>query len=319
MWKVILRRFLLMIPQIIILSLMVFLLAKAMPGDPFSGMIGPNTDPKQIEALRKAAGLDDPWWQQYIHWVTNALHGDFGMSYSLKQPVTKIIGDRIMNTLWLSLFATILTYALAIPMSIIAAKAEGSWKDRALLIYNSITFGIPAYVIYLFMIFIFGFQLGWFPTGGTVSPTANGFIEVFFSKIYHMILPAVSMAILGTTGIFTYLRSGILDEQTQDYVRTARAKGVLEKNIFTKHILRNASLPIAANFGFVITGLLGGAIFAETIFGYPGLGQLFIISITSRDYTVITALILFNGFLALLGAMLSDIIMVAVDPRIRIQ
>lgn len=146
-----------------------------------------------------------------------------------------------------------------------------------------------------------------------------GTIPVFLSKIYHMILPAFSLAVFGTVGIFTYFRSGILDEQTQDYVRTARAKGVKERVIFRRHILRNASLPIASNFGFVITGLLGGAIFAETIFGYPGLGQLFITSITGRDYSMITALILLNGFLGLLGALLSDIIMAMVDPRIRIQ
>lgn len=150
-------------------------------------------------------------------------------------------------------------------------------------------------------------------------PDAMGIIPVFFSKIYHMILPAFSLAVFGTVGIFTYFRSGILDEQTQDYVRTARAKGVKEKVIFRRHILRNASLPIASNFGFVITGLLGGAIFAETIFGYPGLGQLFITSISGRDYSMITALILLNGFLGLLGALLSDIIMAMVDPRIRIQ
>lgn len=319
MWKVIIRRILLMIPQLFILSVLVFLFAKLMPGDPFSGLIGANTDPKEIEALRKAAGFYDPWWQQYIRWIGNAFHGDLGMSYNLHMPVTTVIGQRIGNTFWLSLFSVILTYLLAIPMSISAAKNEGKWKDRIWLTYNSITYGIPAYVVYLIIIFIFGFTLGWFPTGGSVSPEATGFFGVFFSRIYHMILPAFSMAILGTVGIFTYFRSGILDEGTQDYVRTARAKGVKEKHIFTRHILRNASLPIAANFGFVITGLLGGAIFAETIFGYPGLGQLFIESINGRDYSLITSLILFNGFLALVGALLSDIIMAIVDPRIRIQ
>lgn len=319
MWKVIMRRLLMMIPQLIILSVLIFLLAKAMPGDPFSGLIGPKTDPKQIEALREAAGLNDPWWQQYVHWIVNAWHGDFGMSYTMHMPVSTLIGSRMVNTFWLSLLAVILTYLIAIPMAIFAAKNEGNWKDQALLIYNSITFGIPAYVIYLFAIFVFGFVLGWFPTGGTVSPEASGWVAELGSRIYHMILPAVTMALLGTTGIFTYLRSGILDEQNQDYVKTARAKGVGENALFIRHIFRNALLPIAANFGFVITGLLGGAIFAETIFGYPGLGQLFITAITSRDYSVITALVLLNGILALIGGMLSDIIMAIVDPRIRIE
>lgn len=319
MWKVIIRRVILMIPQLILLSMLIFLLAKLMPGDPFSGMIGPQTDAHELEALRKAAGLDDPWWQQYVRWIGNAFHGDLGMSYNMHLPVATVIGQRAVNTFWLSLLSVILTYLFAVPMSIVAAKNEGKWQDRLWLTYNSITFGIPPYVVYLLMIFIFGFVLGWFPTGGTVSPNASGFVAVFFSKIYHMILPAFCMALFGTVGIFTYFRSGILDEETQDYVRTARAKGVKEKSIFTRHILRNASLPIAANFGFVITGLLGGAIFAETIFGYPGLGQLFIQSITGRDYSIITALVLLNGFLGLMGALLSDIIMAVVDPRIRIQ
>lgn len=319
MWKVIIRRILLMIPQLFILSILVFFFAKLMPGDPFSGLIGPHTDPHEVEALRRAAGLYDPWWEQYLRWLGNAIHGNLGMSYNLKEPVMTVIGHRAVNTFWMSLLSVILTYLFAIPMSIVAARNEGKWQDQLWLTYNSITFGIPPYVFYLLIIFIFGYSLNWFPTGGTVSPNAMGTIPVFFSKIYHMILPAFSLAVFGTVGIFTYFRSGILDEQTQDYVRTARAKGVKEKVIFRRHILRNASLPIASNFGFVITGLLGGAIFSETIFGYPGLGQLFITSITGRDYSMITALILLNGFLGLLGALLSDIIMAMVDPRIRIQ
>jgi peptide/nickel transport system permease protein len=319
MWKVILRRVLLMIPQLIILSILVFLFAKLMPGDPFSGMIGPQTDPKAIEELRQAAGLNDPWWTQYLRWVGKALHGDLGMSFSLHMPVATVIGQRAVNTFWLSLLSVILTYLLAIPMAITAAKHEGKWQDRLWLTYNSIVYGIPTFVIYLLMIVTFGYVLGWFPTSGSVSPDASGFFPELISHIYHMILPAVSIALFSTVGTFTYLRSGILDEETQDYVRTARAKGVKEKYIFTRHIIRNASLPIAAQFGFVITGLLGGAIIAEQIFGYPGLGQLFISAITGRDYTIITALILLNGFLALMGALLSDIIMAIVDPRIRIQ
>lgn len=319
MWKVIVRRVLLMIPQLIILSMLVFLFAKMMPGDPFSGLISPHTDAHEIAALRQAAGLNDPWWQQYIRWIGNALHGDLGVSYNLKAPVTTIIGQRAVNTFWLSLLSVVIQYLVAVPMALTAARHEGKWSDQLWLTYNSITYGIPAYVVYLLVIFIFGYVLGWFPTGGTVSPNAVGFFDTLFSHIYHMILPAATMAVLSTTGIFTYLRSGILDQQTQDYVKTARAKGVKEKYIFRRHILRNASLPIAAQFGFVITGLLGGSIYAEQIFSYPGLGQLFIQSITGRDYSLITALILLTGFLGLLGALLSDIIMAIVDPRIRIE
>ncbi|URZ87910.1 ABC transporter permease [Floricoccus penangensis] len=319
MWKTVLKRVLMMIPQMFLLSVIVFLLAKAMPGDPFSGLIAPGTDPAQIERLRELAGLNDPWWQQYLRWMGNALHGDFGVSFVLKQPVSRVMGDRIGNTLWLSLMTTIILYIVGIWMGMVAARNEGKWQDKVLLIYNSITYGIPPFIIYLFAIFIFGYTLRWFPTGGTVDVNASGFFGVLFSKIYHMILPAVTMALLGTVTIFTYIRTGILDEQVQDYVRTARAKGVSENVIFKKHILRNALLPIAANLGFTITGLLSGAIFAETIFGYPGIGQLFTSSIVQRDYPMLTTLILFSGILALIGSLLSDIIMAWVDPRIRID
>ncbi len=147
----------------------------------------------------------------------------------------------------------------------------------------------------------------------------SGTLTYYWNKIYHLLLPAMTAAILGTTGIIQYLRSEIIDAKTQDYVKTARSKGIPIRRIYTRHIFRNSVLPIAAFLGFTITGLLGGSIFIETIYGYPGMGELFISSITSRDYSVITALIMLYGFLALLGSLLSDIIMSIVDPRIRID
>ncbi|MCT0054872.1 ABC transporter permease, partial [Lactococcus lactis] len=146
MWKVIIRRVLLMIPQLFILSILVFFFAKLMPGDPFSGLIGPHTDPHEVEALRRAAGLYDPWWEQYLRWLGHAIHGNLGMSYNLHEPVTTVIGQRAVNTFWMSLLSVILTYLIAIPMSIVAARNEGKWQDQLWLTYNSITFGIPPYV-----------------------------------------------------------------------------------------------------------------------------------------------------------------------------
>lgn len=319
MWKTILRRLLIMIPQLFLVSVLVFVLAKMMPGDPFSGKIGPNTDPHQLAALRKAAGLDDPWTTQYVRWIGNALHGDFGNSFQLKEPVARVIGDRLGNTVWLSLLALVLTYVVAIGMALVAARRENSKTDRFLVAYNSLIYSLPAYLFYLFAIFVFGYTLGWFPTSGTVSPEASGAVGVFFSRLYHMILPAGVVALISTTGTFTYLRSGILDEAKQEYVKLARAKGVPEKTIFSKHILRNAFLPIASMMGYAITGIFGGMIIAETIFSFPGVGSLFIQSVLQRDYPIVTTLVLFNGILAVVGGLLSDIIMSIVDPRIRIS
>lgn len=319
MWKTILRRILLMIPQIIILSILVFVLAKAMPGDPFTDKVTPQTSPSQIEALKKAAGLFDPWYVQYFRWVKNIFHGDFGISYQFKPPVLNLIASRAANTLWLSLATVILSYVIAIPLGVIAGRHENSKKDKAIQIYNYISYAIPAFVFYLLGLWLFGYVLGWFPTSGSVSVSAGGGLNYVFSRIYHMILPALLMSLLSTTSVVQYLRSEIIDSKNQDYVKTARAKGVPEKKVFNRHILRNSLLPIAAFAGYSITGLLGGSIFVETVFAYPGMGLLFVDSITNRDYSVITVLVLLYGILNLLGTLLSDIILSIVDPRIRIE
>ncbi|WP_438449913.1 oligopeptide ABC transporter permease [Lactobacillus kitasatonis] len=319
MWKTILRRLLIMIPQLIILSLLVFLLAKMMPGDPFSGSINPNTDPKQIEALRRAAGLYDPWYVQYCRWVGNLFHGDLGTSYIQHVPVVSLIADRANNTFWLSLLTTILTYSIAIPLGITAGRHQDEWQDTGVQIFNYITLATPGFVFYILGLWLFGFTLGWFPISGSVSANASGFWGVLGSRLYHMIFPAILYALIATTGTVQYLRTGIVDNKVEDYVRTARSKGVPENVVFHKHILRNSLLPIAAFLGNTITGLLSGSMIIESVFSYPGMGKLFLDSISQRDYTTLTALILIFGVLTLIGNLLSDIIMSIIDPRIRIQ
>lgn len=320
MWKTILRRVLLMIPQIIILSLFVFLMAKAMPGDPFTGLITPDTDPAVIEALKEAAGLNNPWYVQYWDWVTNALQGDFGKSYTYKIQVSEIIGQRVGNTIWLSIVSLIFTYLIAIPLGMYAGRYNGSWGDKAISFYNYFSFAIPTFVFALLLIWIFGFTLDWFPTRGTVeSGLESGTFAYVWDRFYHLILPALSYALLATTSTIQYLRTGVIDAKQEDYVKTARSKGVPEKRVYSKHIFRNSILPIASFVGYDITGLIGGSIFIERIFSFPGMGRLFIDSLGARDYSVITALILLFGLTALFGTLLSDIIMSIVDPRIRIE
>ncbi len=320
MWKTILRRLLLMIPQVIILSLLIFVLAKMMPGDPFTGLIDPSTDPARLEELRQAAGFYDPWYIQYFRWMNNALHGDFGISYMYKYEVTTVIGQRIGNTVRLSVISVILTYALAIPLGLYAGRYQNSWFDKAVVVYNFISFAIPTFVLALLMVYIFGFKLGWFPTSGSVSINAvPGTFGYFMSQLYHVSLPAIVQALLGTAVTIQYLRSEVIDAKQMDYVRTARSKGVPTGKIFHRHIFRNASLPIASTLGYEITGLVAGSVMIEQIFSYPGIGNLFISSINQRDYSVITALILLFGLATLIGTLLSDIIMSIVDPRIRVQ
>lgn len=319
MWKTVLRRFMIMIPQLILLSILVFFLAKLMPGDPFTGMINPNNDPREIAKLRQEYGLNDPAWVQYCRWVGNMFHGDLGQSYIQHVPVASLIWDRAVNTFWLSLLTTILTYSIAIPMGISAGRHQDEWQDSAIRLFNYFTFSVPGFVFYILALWLFGFTLGWFPISGSVSANASGFWGVLGSRLYHMILPAILYAAITTTSIVQYLRTGIVDNKVEDYVRTARSKGVPENVVFHKHILRNSLLPIAAFLGNTITGLLSGSMIIETVFSYPGMGKLFLDSIGQRDYTTLTALIMLFGILTLLGNLLSDIIMSIVDPRIRVK
>ncbi|WP_394188697.1 oligopeptide ABC transporter permease [Paenisporosarcina quisquiliarum] len=320
MWKTIFRRVLVMIPQLLVLSLLIFVMAKFMPGDPFTGMITPDTDPARIEQLREQAGFYDPWYVQYAKWMGNAFQGDFGKSYTYKVQVADLIGDRAMNTLWLSLLSAFLLYLIAVPLGVLAGRYQNTFLDKTVVLYSFISYAIPVFVLALIFLFFFGYKLQWFPTSGTVDiKYDNGSLSYLWSKIYHILLPALTAAVLGTTGVIQYLRTEVIDSKSADYVRTARSKGIPLNKVYSGHIFRNSLLPIAAFLGFTITGLLTGSIFIETIFAYPGMGQLFINSIAGRDYSVITALVMLYGFLTLLGSLLSDIIMSIVDPRIRID
>lgn len=321
MWKFILRRLLVMIPQLFLLSIIVFMMAKAMPGDALSGQeINPRANPAELDRIREELGLNDPWYQQYIRWASNAVKGDFGVSYTHKTPVMDVIEDRLWNTVFLALVTLIFTYMLAIPLGILSGRYNDTWVDKTVTGYSYVGFGTPIFIFALIMLFVFGFALDWFPSGGSVdSKVDEGTFAYVVSKINHLILPALSTALIATTSTIQYLRNEIIDNKIKDFVRTARSKGVPESKVYSRHILRNSFLPIAAFLGYEITGLIGGAVIIETIFSYPGLGQLFLSSVSLRDFSVVTAIVMMTGFATLLGTLLSDIILSAVDPRIRIE
>lgn len=320
MWKFIVRRILIMIPQLILLSLLVFILAKFMPGDALTGEIDPSIDPVRMEELREQLGWNDPWYEQYGRWVSGVVQGDFGKSFRHKMAVTELIGQRLVNTFWLSLAALIFTYIIAIPLGIISGRYNDRWIDQAITGYTYIGFATPIFIFALLMVWFFGFYLDIFPTGGSVKPGLTpGTFEYILSKIYYLILPALSMALIATVGTVQYLRNEIVDTKQKDFILTARAKGASERRIYNHHIFRNALLPIAAFFGYELAGLIGGSIFIESIFSYPGMGQLFLESIMLRDYAVVTASVLIFGGATILGSLISDIILSIVDPRIRIK
>lgn len=322
MLKFILRRIIIMIPQLFLLSVLVFLLAKAMPGDALTGQLAgnPKMDAQTLEEMKEKLGLNDPVHVQYARWIKNLLQGDLGMSYTHQQPVNDLLAGRMWNTVLLSAAILILTYMIAIPLGIVSGRWTDSWADKLIVGYSYVSFATPLFIFALIMLFIFGFKLGWFPTGGSVDiQVEKGTFAYYLSKLNHLLLPALSGALINTVGTIQYLRSEIIDTKVKDFVKTARAKGVPESSIYWRHILRNSFLPIAAFLGYEITGLIGGSIFLESIFSYPGIGQLFLQSILQRDYSVVTALVMISGLATLIGTLLSDIILSAVDPRIRIE
>ena len=321
MWKTIVRRILILIPQLFILSLLIFILAQLMPGDALRGVVGPDISPDRLAELRAIHGLDDPWYLQYIRWLTAIItQGDFGRSISHMRPVTDIIGERLINTVRLSFLTTLLTYLIAIPLGIIAAKRHGRAIDRGIMIYTFVALSMPTVVFSLVNLLIFGFNLSWFPVSGSVDARIlTGSLPYIISRMHHLILPAITLALISTIGIIYFLRSEIIDYETADFVTTARSKGVPEKVVYTRHILRNSLLPIAAGAGSVIIGLFAGSIFIERIFSYPGMGQLFIDSIVARDFPVANTLVMFYAILTVLSILVSDIVITLVDPRIRIK
>lgn len=320
MWKFIIRRILIMIPQLILLSVLIFVLASFMPGDALSGQIDPSLDYESIEKKREELGFNDPWYEQYGRWVSGVVQGDFGMSFRHKVEVTDLLKERMTNTLWLSLLSLVITYMIAIPMGIISGRYNDRMADQLITGYTYIGFATPLFIFALLMVWFFGFHLGWFPTGGSVKPGVEpGTLAYIISKIHHMLLPALSMALIATVGTVQYLRSEIIDTKQKDFILTARAKGASESRVYNRHIFRNALLPIAAFFGYEMAGLIGGSIFVETIFSYPGMGQLFLDSINLRDYSVVTATVLLFGLATILGSLISDIVLSIVDPRIRIK
>uniref|UniRef100_UPI00352BB2C7 ABC transporter permease n=1 Tax=Aerococcus urinaeequi TaxID=51665 RepID=UPI00352BB2C7 len=190
MWKTIFRRVLLMLPQILILSILVFAVARLMPGDPFTGLITPETDPSTIEALRERAGLNEPIIVQYFNWLKNAFQGDFGMSYTYKVPVSTLIGGRAVNTIFLSLLTLIFTYLIALPLGILSGRYNNSSFDKGVVLYNFISYAIPTFVLALLMVWLFGYELQWFPTNGSVSTGLSaGTPAYYWDRFYQISIP----------------------------------------------------------------------------------------------------------------------------------
>jgi peptide/nickel transport system permease protein len=309
-----------MIPQLFVLSILLFILAQYMPGDALTGLIDPSVSGERLIELRERHGFNDPWYVKYARWVGNALRGDLGESFRFKIPVAELVAQRAFNTFKLNLLTIVFIYMLALPLGMLAARRNGTMVDRGIMIYTYVAFSIPSLVFGLINIFLFAYRLRWLPSGGSINVMITpGTFEAFINGLYHLFLPAITVALISTTGIIHFLRSEIINYSNSDFVLTARSKGVPENRVYSRHILRNSLLPISADFGYVITGLFGGAIFIEMIFSYPGMGLLLYEAILGRDYSVVNTVVRFNAIMQILGGLRSEIIITIVDPRIRIK
>lgn len=319
MYQYIIRRILVFIPMLIALSIVVFALAKAAPGDPFTGkMLDPEIDPEVFEQQREELGLNKPVHMQYIDWVSRFAKGDFGESITYNgRSVQSLIVERFGNTLRLGLFSLFLTLIVSIPIGLYSARNPYSLLDYSATTFGFMGLAIPNFFFGLVAIYIFAVKLGWFPAQGSIgSPGLEGFEELK-SRLHHMVLPGITLGLAGTATYMRYMRSEVLDVLNSDYIQTARAKGMSESTILYKHTLRNALIPIITLMGFELGTLLGGAIITEQVFNFPGLGTLFISSVINRDYPVVMAIALFLGLAILIGNLLADIFYSIVDPRIR--
>ncbi len=293
MYKYIIRRILVFIPMLFALSIIVFALAKAAPGDPFTTMLDPNVDRQVYEDRKEALGLNDPVPVQYARWIGKAVQGDFGESIVYNgRPVMDLISARFWNTIYLGLVALFFTIIVAIPIGIYSARNPYSLLDYAATGFGFIGLAIPNFFFGLLAIYFLSIQFGWFPAQGTVSGNEVSGLKEFLDRLHHMFLPGITLGLASTATYMRYMRSEVLDVLGSDYIRTAKAKGMADRNVLYKHTLRNALIPIITLMGFEFGVLVGGAVITERVFNYPGLGTLFLDAIINRDYPIVMALTL---------------------------
>jgi peptide/nickel transport system permease protein len=314
MVQYIIRRILIAIPVLFGVTIFNFLIINLAPGNPVDMYVSPDVSAADIEIKKEALGLNDPIYIQYGHWLGNLLKGDFGFSYSTYEPVTNMIFERLGPTLILMGSALIIAYLIAIPIGILSATKQYSWIDYLTTTFSFLGVSIPHFFMGLGAIYVFAIMSQILPTGGmnTLGGT-GGFTDTFL----HLIMPAIVLGTGIAGSMVRYVRSSMIEVLGQDYLRTARAKGLGEFIVTNKHALRNALIPIITIIGLDIPLLIGGAVVTEQIFQWPGLGQLTIQSIGSRDYSVLMAINLLAAFMVLFSNLLTDILYSVADPRIK--
>ncbi|MET3601389.1 ABC transporter permease [Martelella mangrovi] len=312
MIRYILKRLFGMIVVMFLVVTIVFVIVRVTPGDPAAVMLGPDATPQDIAELRSRLGLDQSILQQYVIYIGQMLQGNLGRSIFLNIPVTTALAQRAEPTFFLTMFSLLLAAVIALPVGIYAAYRRGSFVDQASTVVAMTAASVPSFWLGLILIQVFAVRFGVFPVSGYGGPGAS-----FWDRLHHLVLPAVSLGVVSSALILRFTRAAMLDVFNDDYIRTARAKGLAEGRVVLKHALKNALIPILTVLGLTAAVLVAGAVVTETVFALPGVGSLVVSAVLRRDYPVIQGALLVIAGLYVLINFAIDMLYLLVDPRVR--
>lgn len=309
-----------MIPTLIGISIIIFAISAMVPGDYITARANPNMSIEKQEQLRAIYGLDKPDYQRYFIWAGNMLKGNFGDSMQHKQPVTTVINTYVWNSFIMGIFALFFSWFIAMITGIFSAKFQYSFFDKVVTLLVFICMSLPSFFIGLLLIKFLALDLKLFPVGGMSTSGLNATGWTYFTDVLkHSFLPIMVLTMLSTGSLTRYFRTSMLEVIRQDYIRTARAKGLKERTVIFKHAFRNAMIPAITLLGFELPGLFGGAMILEQIFAWPGIGHIYLNSISMRDYPFMLGFTIFLAMLTLVGNLLADVLYGIADPRIRLK
>ncbi|OZI79306.1 MULTISPECIES: ABC transporter permease [Bordetella] len=312
MLRYLLNRLVGLVAVMFIVATIVFVILRITPGDPAAVMLGPQASQQDIDALRARLGLDQSLPAQYAAWLGQLARGDLGQSIFLDKPVLAALADRAEPTFWLTLMSLAIASAIALPVGILSAVRRGTALDQSVVTFSMFTSSIPSFWLGLLLMQIFSVKLGWLPVAGYGGPDAG-----IATRLSHLILPAIVLGLVNSALITRFIRASMLDVLRDDYVRTARAKGLPERKVILKHAVRNALIPILTVLGLTTALLVSGAVVTETVFGLPGVGSLVVSAVLRRDYPVIQGALLVIAAIYVLINLFIDLLYLAVDPRVR--
>ena len=312
MYGYLLRRLLGTIPVMLVVAVFIFLMLRLTPSDPAAILAGDSADAEQIAQIRRQLGLDQPMLQQFFIWSGRVLTGDFGESFFYKKTVAALIGERIEPTLSLAFFTLVIALCVAVPLGVLAAHRHGTWIDRVVMGFSVLGFSMPSFVVGYLLIYLFAVWLNWLPVQGyqRIAEGIGGWAE-------RLILPSMTLSVILIALIARMTRTSVLEVLSEDYIRTARAKGQSERKVLFRHALRNAAVPIITVIGLGVALLIGGVVVTESVFTIPGLGSLTVGAVLARDYPTIQAVILLFSFVYVMINLAVDMIYTLLDPRIR--